>query len=74
MCVSVKSGCRELRSEQNREWFSFAGDKELSEFLSEEISREKQSQKAPAGSVQGFEIISANAAEVELEKKHDNEM
>ena len=49
------------------------GDRELADFLTEEINIEKNSEKIPAGSVKGFEIVSSKGADVELQKKHVNE-
>ena len=50
-----------------------SGDKELSDFLTEEISLEKKSEKTPADSVKGFKVTSSKGADVELQKKHENE-
>ena len=46
-----------------------SGDKELVDFLTEEINIEKKTEKAPAGSVKGFQIVSSKGADVELQKK-----
>ena len=50
-----------------------SGDKELSDFLTEEIGIEKKSERTPAGSVKGFQVVSSKGADVELQKKHENE-
>ena len=50
-----------------------SGDKELSDFLTEEIGIEKKTERTPAGSVKGFQVVSSKGADVELQKKNENE-
>ena len=53
--------------------FYYSGDKELSDFLTEEINLEKKAEKSTADSVRGFQVTKTKGAEVELEKKQENE-
>lgn len=53
-----------------------AGDKELIEFLRDEIKLEKQNQKSVIGKlpkIKGFEIVGSEGPNVSFKKSHDNE-
>lgn len=55
----------------------FIGDKELEEFLKEEIQMEKKQQKTSAGKlpkIKGFEIVKTDGPNVVLSKKFENEV
>ena len=57
--------------------FGQIGDKELEEFLKEEIQMEKKQQKPSAGKlpkIKGFEITKTDGPNVVLSKKFENEM
>jgi len=57
--------------------FGQIGDKELEEFLKEEIQMEKKQQKSSAGKlpkIKGFEITKTDGPNVVLSKKFENEM
>jgi len=58
-------------------WCLCIGDKELEEFLKEEIQMEKQQKKSSAGTlpkIKGFEITKTEGPNVILSKKFDSEM
>ena len=53
------------------------GDKELEEFLKEEIQMEKKQQKSSSGKlpkIKGFEITKSDGPNVTLSKKFENEV
>ena len=58
-------------------WCFCTGDKELEEFLKEEIQMEKKQQKALTGKlpkIKGFEITKTDGPNVTLSKTFENEM
>ena len=57
--------------------FGQIGDKELEEFLKEEIQMEKKQQTSSSGKlpkIKGFEITKTDGPNVTLSKKFENEM